>query len=142
MTLSPRTEEIATEIVDAAFSVHSALGPGLLESTYEACLVRELALQGIPAERQVALPVSYKGVEVDCAYKLDILVQNALVLELKSVDRLSPINEAQLVTYLRLSGMRLGSLINFNERVLKQGIRRFVNGIDEEYSSRPSRSLV
>ena len=137
-----RLNELSNRVIGAAITVHKELGPGLLESTYEACLLRELVLQGMQADRQVMLPVVYKGLELDCGYKLDLLVEKALVVELKSVDRLSPINEAQTLTYLRLSGMRLGLLINFNERILKQGIRRFVNGIDKEYTSRPSRSLV
>lgn len=134
--------ELSNRVIGAAIAVHKELGPGLLESTYEACLVKELTLLGIQADRQVTLPLTYKGLELNCGYKLDLLVEKALVVELKSVDRLSPINEAQLVTYLRLSGMRLGLLINFNECLLKQGVRRFVNGIDKEYSSRPSRSPV
>jgi len=137
-----RLNELSNRVIGAAITVHKELGPGLLESTYEACLLRELVLQGMQADRQVMLPVVYKGLELDCGYKLDLLVEKALVVELKSVDKLSPINEAQTLTYLRLSGMRLGLLINFNERILKQGIRRFVNGIDKEYTSRPSRSLV
>lgn len=134
--------ELSNRVIGAAIAVHKELGPGLLESTYEACLVKELTLLGIQADRQVTLPLTYKGLELNCGYKLDLLVEKALVVELKSVDRLSPINEAQLVTYLRLSGMRLGLLINFNECLLKQGVRRFVNGIGKEYSSRPSRSPV
>jgi GxxExxY protein len=137
-----RLNELSNRVIGAAITVHKELGPGLLESTYEACLLRELVLQGIQADRQVMLPVGYKGLELDCGYKLDLLVEKALVVELKSVDKLSPINEAQIVTYLRVSGMRRGLLINFNERILKQGIRRFVNGIDKEYTSRLSRSLV
>jgi GxxExxY protein len=137
-----RLNELSNRVIGAAITVHKALGPGLLESTYEACLLRELVLQGIQADRQVMLPVVYKGLELDCGYKLDLLVEKALVVELKSVDRISQINQAQTLTYLRLSGMRLGLLINFNERILKQGIRRFVNGIDKKYTSRPSRSLV
>jgi GxxExxY protein len=115
------------EVIGAAIEVHKVLGPGLLESAYEECLCRELELRKIPHERQKDLPVEYKGVKLDCGYRLDILVQNTLIVELKACESLQPIHEAQLLTYLKLTGIKLGLLINFNVPLLKQGIRRLVN---------------
>lgn len=114
------------EIIAAALEVHRHLGPGLLESAYEECLCFELELRNISFERQKPLPISYKGKNLDCAYRLDLLVGNRILLELKSVEKLLPIHEAQLLTYLKLSGMKTGLLINFNEQLLKDGIKRFV----------------
>jgi GxxExxY protein len=133
---------LSNQVIGAAIAVHRELGPGLLEATYEACLWHELNAQGISAQRQLAVPVVYKGVEIDCGYRIDLLVEDELIMELKSVETLQPIHEAQLVTYLKLSGSRLGLLINFNTKVLKQGIRRLVNGIDHEQPLRASRALV
>jgi GxxExxY protein len=118
----PRT----SPIIGAAIEVHRQLGPGLLESVYEECLCHELHLRGLGFRRQVDLPVIYKGLMLDCGYKLDLIVQNEVVLELKSVDKLHPIHEAQLLTYLRLAGKRVGLLINFNVPQLTQGIIRRV----------------
>ena len=123
-----KADLIAEKIIGAAIEVHRALGPGLLESAYEECLCRELGLLGLRFERQVALPVSYKGAALDCGYRLDLIVENVIILELKSVDRLEGIHVAQLLTYLKLSGMKLEYLINFNVSMLKTGIRRVVNG--------------
>lgn len=120
MELNTYTEQI----IGAAIDVHRALGPGLLESAYEECLCRELALRSIPFERQRPLPVEYKGVRVDCGYRLDLLVANSVVVEIKSVSAIEPVHEAQLLTYLKLGGWKLGLLINFNVPVLKDGIRR------------------
>ncbi len=114
------------EIIAAAIEVHRALGPGLLESAYQACLCRELSLRGIEFRQQVDLPVAYKGIQLDCGYRIDLVVQNKIVLELKSVEHILPVHEAQLLTYLRLAGLRIGLLINFKEAVLKAGIRRRV----------------
>lgn len=114
------------QIIGAAIEVHRALGPGLLESAYEECLCHELNLRKIPFERQKPLPVEYKGVKLDCGYRLDLLVDNSVVVELKAVETIEPIHEAQLLTYLKLGGWRLGLLINFNVPVLKDGIRRRV----------------
>src|ERR1039457_3775519 len=114
----PRT----SPIIGAAIEVHRQLGPGLLESAYEECLCHELHLRGIAFERQVSLPVSYKGLKLDCGYMLDLIVQLDVILELKSVERLLPIPEAQLLTYLKLSGKHVGLLINFNVPLLTQGI--------------------
>jgi GxxExxY protein len=124
-----QTEELnkLTEaIIGAAIEVHRAIGPGLLESAYEACLCRELAIRKIPFLRQVPLPVSYKDVNLDCGYRLDLLVADQIVVEIKAVEKLDSIHEAQLLTYLRLSHCKLGLLINFNVPLLKDGIIRRV----------------
>ena len=115
---------ITEQIIGAGIEVHKSLGPGLLESAYEECLCRELALRDIRFERQRALPVEYKGVKLDCGYRLDLLVENTVVVEIKSVTTIQPIHEAQLLTYLKLGGWKLGLLINFNVPVLKDGVRR------------------
>jgi GxxExxY protein len=115
------------EVIGAAIEVHKTLGPGLLESTYEECLCRELELRKIPYERQKELPIEYKGLKLDCGYRLDILVANRVILELKACESLQPIHEAQLLTYLKLTGIKLGLLINFNVPMLKQGIKRIAN---------------
>ena len=116
--------ELTHDIIGAAIDVHRCLGPGLLESAYERCLSIELSQRGIPFERQIELPVYYKGHAVDCSYRIDLLVAREVVLEIKAVETLLPIHEAQLLTYLKLGGWRLGLLINFNVEVLKLGIRR------------------
>ena len=114
------------EIIAAALEVHRYLGPGLLESAYEECLCHECFLRSIPFERQKPLPILYKGKQLDCAYRLDLVIDNRVLLELKSVEKLLPIHEAQLITYLKLSGLRTGLLMNFNEALLKEGIKRIV----------------
>ncbi len=119
-------DELTQKIIGAAIEVHTVLGPGLLESVYEACLVHELTLQGISARRQVPLPVDYKGQHVECGFRIDVLVEGQVVVELKAVDKNTPIDEAQLITYLKLSGHRRGLLINFNVRVLVDGVMRRV----------------
>lgn len=124
--------DVTRAIIGAAIEVHRALGPGLLESAYEECLCRELALRKIPFEKQRPLPVEYKGVLLDCGYRLDLLVANTVVVELKTVEELLPIHEAQVLTYLRLGGWKIGLLVNFNVAVLKNGIRRFVNRLEEQ----------
>lgn len=113
-------------ILGAAIKVHKALGPGLLESAYETCLQRELTLRGVKFQRQVPLPVFYEGVRLDCGFRMDLIVEGLVVVELKAVETLLPIHEAQLHTYLRLSGMRVGLLINFNVRYLPEGVVRRV----------------
>lgn len=113
-------EHLTESIIGAAIDVHRELGPGLLESAYEECLCHELHLRGLRFQRQVELPVTYKGLKLDCGYKLDIVVEEQIVLELKSIEQILPIHQAQLLTYLRLSGKRLGLLINFNVAVLKK----------------------
>ena len=117
-------DDLAALVVDAAFTVHRALGPGLLESAYQACLEIELARRGVAYVAQPALPIRYAGTTVEDAYRLDLLVGDALIVELKAVDSLLPIHSAQLLTYLRLSSKRLGLLINFNTPLIKDGIKR------------------
>jgi GxxExxY protein len=118
-------------VISAAIAVHRELGPGLLESAYEACLVYELIQHGLSVERQKSVPVTYRGVKIDCGYRIDLLVEGKVVVELKAVERLEPIHEAQLLSYLKLSGYQLGLLINFNVRMLKQGIKRLANNFKE-----------
>ncbi|HVA79631.1 MAG TPA: GxxExxY protein [Candidatus Binataceae bacterium] len=119
-------DQVAHEIVDAAFAVHTALGPGLLESVYETCLCRELAGRDIKFRTQVTLPIEYKGVRLESGLRLDLVVAESVIVELKAVEKMLPVFEAQLLTYLRLAGMRLGLLINFNVPLLKTGIKRIV----------------
>ena len=121
--------QVSQQIVDAAMKVHSAIGPGLLESAYEACLLFELHKRGLKAVGQVQLPVVYESVKIDAGYRIDILVEDAVVVELKSVEEVLPIHRAQLLSYLKLSGKKLGLLINFNTVHLKNGITRMVNGL-------------
>ena len=117
--------DISGAVVDAAMKVHTALGPGLLESAYEACLKHELGKRGFKVLSQVILPVIYDGVEVDAGYRPDLLVEDVVIVEVKAVERLLPIHEAQLLSYLKLSGRKVGLLINFNVEHLKNGIKRF-----------------
>ena len=119
-------DQRTSRIIGAAIEVHRALGPGLLESAYEECLCHELHLRGLAFERQVALPVPYKGLKLDCGYKIDVVVDSTVILELKCVEKILPIHEAQLLTYLKLSGKHVGLLINFNVPLLTQGIIRRV----------------
>jgi GxxExxY protein len=118
--------DLTHKIIGAAIEVHRTLGPGLLESAYEECLARELVLQGVKFERQKPVPVVYKDVKLECGYRLDFLVESKVVVELKAVESIAPVHEAILLTYLRLSGCRLGLLINFNVVTLKEGVRRLV----------------
>ena len=120
-------EELTRSVISAAIEVHRALGPGLMESAYEECLCRELSIRRHTFERQVHLPIGYKGVKLDCGYRMDIVVDDTVLLELKAVEQLLPIHEAQLITYLKLSNKEVGLLINFNVPVLKDGIIRRVN---------------
>lgn len=117
---------LSKEIIGAAIEVHRQLGPGLLESAYEECLAYELSQRDIPFERQKPVPVVYKGVRLDCGYRLGILVGGLVVVELKAVDRLAPIHQAQMLTYLKLAGCKLGLLLNFNVLKLRDGIKRVV----------------
>ena len=121
-----RVNALTGEIIGAAIEVHRALGPGLLESAYEECLCHELALRGIVFRRQVPLPLAYKGIQLDCGYRLDLLVEDTVVVEVKAVQEVLPLHEAQLLTYLRLGGWKVGLLLNFNVPVLRRGIRRLV----------------
>ena len=126
-----KINDVTQVVIGSAIEVHKALGPGLLESAYEECLCKELSLRQVPFEKQRPLPVEYKGLKLDCGYRLDLLVDNQVVVEINSVDSLHPIHDAQLLTYLRLGGWKAGLLINFNAPILKQGIRRLVLGLDE-----------
>jgi GxxExxY protein len=123
--------ELSHEIIGAAMEVHKALGPGLLESAYEECLAREFALRGIAFERQAPLSVSYKGVQVDAGYRLDFLVGDLVIVELKAVESILPVHEAQALTYLRLSGKKLALIVNFNVPLLKDDIKRIVLNLEE-----------
>jgi GxxExxY protein len=131
MTNIEDINKITEQIIGSAISVHRALGPGLLESAYEACLVHELRDRGLEVAQQKSLPLAYKGVTLDCGYRLDLEVEGLVIVEVKSVDQLAPIHQAQLLSYLRLSGLSVGLLINFNVTVLKNGIVRMVNNLNE-----------
>lgn len=126
-----RLSRITEQVIGAAIDVHRALGSGLLESAYEACLAFELTEHGLEVEPQKPLVVVYKEVRLDCRYRLDLLVENAVIAEVKAVDHLAPIHDAQLLSYLKLSGCKVGLLINFHVKVLKDGIRRLVNNLPE-----------
>lgn len=129
--------QITQQIIGAAIEVHRQLGPGLLESSYRECLCRELLLRNIPFEREKPLPLEYKGIHLGCGYRLDLLVAGSVVVEAKAIEALAPIHEAQLLTYLRIGGWRLGLLINFNVAVLKNGIRRRILGFETEQATVP-----
>ena len=120
--------KLTSEIIGSAIEVHKTLGPGLMESAYEECLCRELSLRCIPFERQLPLPIEYKGVKLDCGYRVDLLVMKGVVVEIKSVESLLPIHQAQTLTYMRLGHWNLGLLINFNVHLLKHGIKRLLDG--------------
>ncbi len=119
-------DALTGKIIGAAIEVHRVLGPGLLESCYEACLIYELQNEGLKVERQKAVPIEYKNVKLDCGYRLDLLVEEKIIIEIKSVTELNKIHEAQLITYLKLSRCKVGLLMNFNLRILKPGIRRII----------------
>ncbi len=121
-----KDEDLTGLVIGAAIEVHRQLGPGLLESTYERCLCHELQSRGVMCRAQVGLPVVYKGVTLECGYRIDVLVEERIIVELKAVEKITPIDEAQLMTYLRLSGFRVGLLINFNVQFLRDGITRRV----------------
>jgi GxxExxY protein len=123
--------ELTEKVIGAAIEVHKSLGPGLLESVYEECLCYELVSKKIGYQRQIPLPVKYREVRLDCGYRLDVVVEDAVILELKSCERIESIHKAQLLTYLKLSGLRIGLIINFNVPVLKNGIIRVVNNLKE-----------
>ncbi len=129
-------DRITETIIGAAIKVHRALGPGLLESAYAACLAFEIADNGLKVETEKPLPVVYRQVKVDCGYRLDLLVEEKVIVEIKAVERLMPIHQAQLLSYLKLSGVKVGLLINFNVMLLKHGIQRVVNDFPD-----PLRSL-
>lgn len=120
-------DQITEKIIGSAIAVHKALGPGLLESAYEECLCFELSEAGLEFKRQVALPVIYKGVKLDCGYRMDVVVEDSVIVEIKAVERIIPVHEAQLLSYLKLTGIKVGLLLNFHVPVLKSGIKRIVN---------------
>ena len=124
--------KLSSNIIGAAIEVHKTLGPGLLESAYERCLCHELNLRGLSFETQKPLPVVYKGKRLDCGYRLDMVVENTIILELKSCEAILPIHKAQLLTYLNLSGIHLGLILNFNVPVMRDGIVRMVNKLNEK----------
>lgn len=121
-----RAENAARASVDAALQVHKALGPGLLESAYEHCLAFEIARRGLEVQRQLALPIIYEGERLDAGYRLDLVIEGTVIIEIKSIDALAPIHDAQVLTYLKLSGLRVGLLMNFNVALFRQGLKRFV----------------
>ncbi len=125
--ISERDEEIGKHIVNAAFIIHKALGPGLLEKVYEVCLCHELRKAGLSVERQLDIPIVYDGIIFEEGLRLDILVENSVIIELKAVDIVNPVWEAQIISHLALTGKQLGYLINFNVSLIKDGIRRYVN---------------
>lgn len=124
--VGPLIEAVGQGIVDSGFKIHHMLGPGLLEAAYETCLAYELSQRGLLVRRQVALPIVYEGVRLEAGYRIDLLVNDAVIVEVKAIDTLLPIHQAQIMTYLRLSGCRLGFLINFNVKMFRNGIRRIV----------------
>ncbi len=126
LKLSPDQEALAKDFVDAALKVHRALGPGLLESAYRVCLAHELTVRGHQVRQEQLLPVEYEGIKLDAGYRIDLVVDGLLVAELKAVDSILPVHKAQLMTYLRLSRIRLGFLVNFNAPLLRDGLQRFV----------------
>lgn len=124
-------EAIGKEIVDAAVKVHRVLGPGLLESAYQQCLVHELRQRGLNVKTEMVMPIVYEGYQIDAGYRLDVLVEDAVVVENKTVSEILPIHQAQLLTYLKLSNCQLGFLLNWNVKLMKNGIKRMVNGLKE-----------
>lgn len=127
------------EIIGAAIEVHRRLSPGLLESAYETCLCRELSLRGIRFQRQVPLRIQYRGLQLDCAYRLDIVIPRLLIVEVKAMKKVLPVHRAQVLTYLKLTGIRLGLLINFNVEMLVAGLNRIINSYSTSASSAPLR---
>lgn len=128
MNKEERLNKITETIIGSAINVHRALGPGLLESAYESCLIYDLGQAGLKVEQQKPIPVVYRNVKLECGYRLDLMVENEVVVEIKSVEKLLPIHKAQLMSYLKLADCRVGLLINFNVEVLKDGLQRIVNG--------------
>jgi len=119
--------EISGKIIERSIKVHKALGPGMLEGAYEVCLMHELIKNGFKAESQVKLPIIYDGIRLDAGYRIDLLVEKSVIVELKAIEHLLPVHEAQLLSYLRMSNLKLGLLINFNQKLLRDGVRRVVN---------------
>ena len=131
MNENERLNKITETIISAAITVHRTLGPGLLESAYEACMVYELAHTGLKVEQQKPLPIVYQEVKLECGYRLDLMIANEVIVEIKSIEKLLPIHQAQLLSYLKLSGCKVGLLINFNVKVLKDGVKRVVNNFPD-----------
>jgi len=125
-SIGVEVDAVARAIVDSAYRIHKTLGPGLLESAYESCFHIELSRRGLPFQSQLRLPITYEGIVVEPAYRLDLVVDNAVIVEIKATEKLMPVHEAQLLTYLKLTGLRVGLLINFNASLIKDGIKRFV----------------
>jgi GxxExxY protein len=139
MNEAEELDEITRKIIGAAIHVHNQLGPGLLESAYEACLAHQISKFGLRVERQKSLPVLFEGTRVDCGYRIDLLVERKVIVEIKALDAVLSIHKAQLLSYLRLTGCKVGLLINFNVNMLRQGISRVVNDFPENNLSRRSR---
>ena len=129
--MARHVNELTREVIGAAIEVHRHLGPGLLESAYHECLARELIVREIPFQRERSLPLEYKGIRLECGYRVDLLIGGLVAVEIKAIEAIAPVHEAQLLTYLRLGGWQVGLLINFNVVVLKNGIRRRVLGLQE-----------
>jgi GxxExxY protein len=127
ITIPPDVEELARMAVDSAFALHTELGPGLLESAYEACFAHELDLRGIKFQRQLPVPLNYKGKLIEVGFRADVVIEQKLLIELKAVEQVSPIHKAQVITYLKLMRLPLGLLVNFNEVLIKNGIQRVLN---------------
>ncbi|HSY19396.1 MAG TPA: GxxExxY protein [Candidatus Acidoferrales bacterium] len=125
--ISPEVERLATLAVDSAFAVHTELGPGLLESAYQACFAHELGLRGVAYQKELPIPLNYKGVRIEVGFRADIIIEQKLLIELKAVEQLQPIHKAQVITYLKLTHLSLWILINFNETLIKHGIQRVLN---------------
>lgn len=135
MKKNENINEVTEQIIGAAIDVHRSLGPGLLESAYEACLAFELVSRGLRVEQQKALPVVYRDVKLDCGYRLDLVVEGSVVIELKAVEQILPVHKAQLLSYLKLAGMKAGLLINFHVKMLKDGIVHLVNNFPDSQST-------
>lgn len=129
---SRRYEILARNAFEACLDVHRAMGPGLLESVYESCLLKEFELRGIEARSQVSVPLFYKGFKINKDYRIDLLIENEIIMEIKACEALLPVHEAQLISYLKLADKRMGFLVNFNVRLIKNGFKRFVNEYDED----------
>ena len=142
MDKGARLNKVTETIIGAAMTVHRALGPGLLESAYEACILHELTQAGLKVVQQKPLPIIYKGVTLDCGYRLDLMVEDEVIVEIKAIEKLLPIHTAQLISYLKLAGCNVGLLINFNVEVLKHGIQRVVSGFPDKDSSYSAPSAV
>jgi GxxExxY protein len=127
ISIPPEIERLATLAVDAAFAVHTELGPGLLESAYQACFVHELNLRGVAYQKELPIPLNYKGVRIEVGFRADVVIEQKLLIELKAVEQLLPIHKAQVITYLKLTHLPLGILINFNEVLIKHGLQRVLN---------------